>query len=354
MQELLKKFETIAKNILDTSTYDFISGGAMGEYTLRENEEVYSKVQLLPRMLRGAHNPDTSVKFFGFCLKTPILVAPMAFHKLSHPNAEVETAMGVEQAHTTMILSSFSTSPIEKVVREMSIPPWFQVYFLKDRHLTKALIERSEAKGCQALVITVDAPVYGPRRREKQNPIHIQLELPDLRAVCDMLSFPFDFSKVTNFSSLLDPTISWSDIEWLRSITKLPILLKGILAPDDALCAVSCGVNGIIISNHGGRQLDTTPASICVLPRIKDTVSDSLEIFIDGGIRKGTDVFKSLALGAKGVLIGRPILWGLAALGKEGVYKVLNSINQELKLVMTLSGCNTIGDITEEFIFRDN
>ncbi len=354
MQVCLKEFETIAKNVLDASVYDFISGGAMDEYTLRENEESYSKVRLLPRVLRGAYDPDTSVTFLGSNLKMPILVAPMAFHKLFHPNAEIETAIGVEQAQTTMILSSFSTSLIEDVATEMSIKPWFQVYLLKDRCLTKAVIERAETKGCGALVVTVDTPIYGKRKRELKNPMRLQIDLPDLRAVCDMLSFSFDFSEATNLSSLLDSAISWSDIEWLQSITTLPIIIKGILTPEDALSAASCGVQGIVISNHGGRQLDTTPASICVLPRIKNAIGDSLEIFIDGGIRKGTDVLKSIALGAKGVLIGRPIIWGLAALGKEGVYKVLHSINQELKLAMTLSGCSTISDITEDLIFKHN
>lgn len=350
----VKDFENSAKKLLDSSIFDFFYGGATDEFTLQNNVSSYNTLNLLPNVLRAISEPDTSVSFFGQKLQTPILIAPMAFQRLAHRDGELATAKGADKIKTTMVISSYSTTQIDTLVSELSIPPWYQLYILKDRGITKAMIQLAETVGCQALVLTVDVPAYGKRERELRNPLKMDILLPDLLKIGKSQSTPFDLSHAKHLSDFLDHSTSWQDVEWIQSITKLPLILKGILREDDARQAMSAGVHGIIISNHGGRQLDTTPPAIFVLPKIAQAVGDSLEILIDGGIRRGTDVFKAIALGAKGVLIGRPIIWGLATEGETGVYKILTLLNEELKLAMIQCGCKKVINITQNLIHDFN
>jgi 4-hydroxymandelate oxidase len=287
----------------------------------------------------------------------PILVAPTAFHCLATPEGERATARAAGAAGTVMILSTLSTTAIEDVVAAASGPVWFQLYVYRDRRATEGLVRRAEAAGCRALVLTVDAPLLGRRERDVRN----RFRLPPGLAVANLLPEGYgevpaavaDSGLAAYVSSFLDPALTWRDVAWLQSITELPVLVKGIVRPDDALRAAEAGAAGIVVSNHGGRQLDTSPATLDVLPEIADALAAQghrIEVLMDGGIRRGTDVVKALALGAKAVLVGRPILWGLAADGEAGAARVLRLLRDELDLAMALAGAPTIADITRDLV----
>lgn len=354
VQELLniKDFEQTAGRLLDSSVFDFFYGGANDEISLKENESSYSKLKLIPKVLNGIQNIDTTISLFGNTLNVPILIAPMAFQRLAHLGGEIETAKAARLLNTIMIVSAYSTCLYKDIISTLSLPPWLQIYILKDREITKGIIQLAESIGYGALVITVDAPIYGKRERELKNPINSEVFLPDLSAIIQKIRPNLELKHIKDLSNFLEPSISWQDIEWVSSCTKLPIILKGILRAEDARIAASHGIAGIIVSNHGGRQLDTAIPAICALPKIREVVSDKLEILLDGGISRGTDVLKSLALGARAVLVGRPIIWGLAVNGSVGVCKILELLNEELKMAMILCGCGKIDDITDELIFK--
>lgn len=346
-------FEAFAKKNLDSSIFDFFYGGASNEVTLKENETSFDSIKLIPRILRGITDPDTTATIFGQSVSSPIVIAPMAFQKLGHPKGEQATARGAKLANVIMTASLYSTTSLKEIITESLLKPWFQLYILKDRNLTKEIIKLAESLECQALVLTVDAPVYGKRERELRNPLTMNIELPDVLEVSKQLAFKIKLSQAKQLSSFLEPALSWHDIAWSRSVTKMPIILKGVLRADDAKTALEHGVNGIIVSNHGGRQLDSTPATIYMLPKIAEAIDGKIDIFMDGGIRRGTDIIKALAFGAKAVLIGRPIIWGLITEGETGVHKVLSILHQELKLAMVLCGCKTIKEITSDLILNN-
>jgi 4-hydroxymandelate oxidase len=242
----INDFKQAAKHLLDSSVYDFICGGANDEVSLKENDDTYNKIKLAPKILSGVENPDTMVSLLGQNLDTPILIAPMAFQKLVHHGGEMEVAVGAKLAHTIMLISIFSTAPLEKIIPELSLPPWFQLYFLKDREINKAIVELAEFVGCGALVITVDAPSYGKRERELRNPINCEIAMPDLLKITRNISPSIQLKYAKDISSFLAATITWRDIEWVKSITKLPILLKGILRSDDAGAAVAHGIEALL------------------------------------------------------------------------------------------------------------
>jgi 4-hydroxymandelate oxidase len=248
-----------------------------------------------------------------------------------------------------MVLSSYSTEPVEEVVRAAQNPVWFQLYTQADRALTQEMVHRAEAAGCKALCVTVDTPVLGPRHRESR----AQFTLPADFKLPNLNLGPVSHRPLRGaiYSELLNPSLTWKDIEWLRSITKLPVLLKGVLNPEDACRAVEAGIEGIIVSNHGGRNLDTAPSTAVALPRIADRVQGKLTLLVDGGIRRGTDVLKALALGAQAVLIGRPYLYGLAIAGAEGVARVLDVLRNELMMAMALTGRTSVAQIDRSVIW---
>lgn len=347
-----KDFEDFAQRNLESSIFDFFSGGAGDEITLKENQSAYNLIKLIPKILTGVTHPDISTSILSQSVSSPIMIAPMAFQKLGHPQGELETAKGSSRANVLMITSLYTTTPLKNIMSETVLKPWFQLYVLKDRGITRGIIELADSLGCHALVLTVDAPVYSKRERELRNPINKDILLPDLQTVCEQLGSEKKLSKATELSSFLDPSLSWKDIEWIRSITKMPIILKGILSPEDARLAIECGINGIIVSNHGGRQLDTTVPTIYALPKIVESVNGKIDAYIDGGIRRGVDILKALALGAKAVLVGRPIIWGLVSNGATGVYDVLCLLQEELKLTMALCGVKNIYEITSDLIFN--
>ncbi len=349
----LQELEALAKSRMEPTAWDYYASGADDELTLRDNRDAFARLRLYYRVLVNVSRRDLSTSVLGAPVSMPILVAPTAAHGLAHPEGEIATARAAGAAGTALILSTLSTTPVEEVALAASGPLWFQLYVYRDRAVTRAMVERVEAAGCSALVLTVDAPLLGRRERDVRN----RFRFPDGMVLANLLPaglerFPeADGSGLASYvASLLDPSLSWNDVAWLRSITKLPVLIKGIVRADDAARAISAGAAGVIVSNHGGRQLDTAPATIDALPPIVQAVDGRGDVLLDGGIRRGTDVVKALALGARAVLLGRPILWGLAAGGEEGVARALQLIRDELDLAMALCGCPTVADIGRDLV----
>ncbi len=350
----LYDYETIAREKLTPMAYDYYASGAHDEITLAENHAAYDRLKLRYRVLRDISRRDISTTILGHQLRMPVLVAPTAFHKLAHPDGETATARAAGAAGTLMILSTLSTTSIEEVMAAATGPVWFQLYVYKDRGATEALVQRAAAAGCSALVLTVDAQIWGRRERDVRN----RFQLPAGLSVKNLMpagqeAFPKeaqDSGLAAYVASLFDQTLSWRDVEWLCGLTTLPVLLKGIVHPDDARLAVEHGAAGVIVSNHGGRQLDTAPATIEALPAVVEAVDGRIEVLIDGGIRRGTDVIKALALGARAVAVGRPVLWGLAHDGQRGVERVLELLRFEVDLAMGLCGCATLAEVGPDLI----
>ncbi len=352
----ISDFEILAKEKLSQMAYDYYSSGANDEITLRENCEAYKKIFLKYRVLVDVSKRDLSTEVLGHKISMPVMIAPTAFHKMAHAEGESAVARAAAEAGTIMIVSTLSNTDIEEIVKasnEKNGTVWFQLYVYKDREATKELIKRAEAAECKAIALTVDAPFLGTRERDVRN----KFNLPEGLSVRNLIPASKEnlpdknTSGITSyFADYLDPAVTWKDIQWIRSITSLPLLVKGISCKEDALLAVQHGVDGIVVSNHGGRQLDTCRSTIDVLPEVSDAVQDKTEILIDGGIRRGTDVIKAIALGAKAVLIGRPVIWGLTVDGQNGVSAVLEIFRKELDLAMALCGCDSVKKITRELI----
>jgi len=351
--------EASAREKLSREAYDYYASGAHDEVTLRENRAAFDRLSLAYRVLVDVSRRDMAATVLGQPVAMPVLVAPTAFHRLATPDGELATVRAAGAAGTVMILSTLSTTTVEEVVAAAAGPVWFQLYVYRDRQATEGLVRRAEAAGCRALVLTVDAPLLGRRERDVRN----RFRLPPGLAVANMLPVGYgdvppavaDSGLAAYVASLLNPALSWRDVAWLQSITRLPVVVKGIVRPDDALRAAEAGAAGIVVSNHGGRQLDTAPATIDVLPEIADALKargHRLEVFMDGGVRRGTDVLKALALGARAVLVGRPVLWGLAADGEAGAAWVLRLLRDELDLAMALAGAPTLADITRDLVRR--
>jgi len=346
----LTDFERAAKTVMQPMTWEYVSGAAADEITLRWNHEAYEKIRLMPRALVDVSQLDTRITLLGRELAFPILLAPTAYQKISHPDGELATVKGAGDANATMVLSSFSTVTLEEVAAAAQTPLWFQLYVQPDREFTRELVHRAETAGYQALVVTVDTPVLGPRYRELRAKFSPP-ERPNLRGLKGATGAQRP-TEQSIFSAVLDPKLTWKDIEWLRSITKLPVLLKGIINPDDATRAVESGAAGILVSNHGARNLDTGPATIEALPRVIEKAGGKLPVLVDGGIRRGTDVLKALALGANAVLIGRPYVYGLAVDGARGVTRTVNILRRELEAAMALCGRTSIASIDRTVIWK--
>ena len=340
-------FEGVARDRMERAFYDYYAGGAEDELTLAANRSAFAEVFLRPRVLVDVSRIRTDRSVLGSPLSMPVLVAPTAFHRLAHPDGELATARAAGSARTLMVASTGATYTMEEIARAASGPLWFQLYVYKDRSLARNLIQRAERAGYRALCLTVDTPRLGSRERDFRN----QLVLPPGIEMRNLVEAGFDMSETSLLAHRqLDCSLTWDAVAWLRSETKLPILLKGIIAAEDAALAVQHGVDGVIVSNHGGRQLDGTEATLKALPRVVDAVEGRAEVYMDGGVRRGTDVLKALALGARAVLVGRPCLWGLAAAGEEGVVRVLEMFRQELTLAMALCGCPDVDAIDRSLI----
>ncbi len=350
----LHELEALARERLPQMAWDYYASGADDEQCLRRNCEAYAKIILHYRVLVDVAQRELATTVLGQRIAMPIAIAPTAFHRLAHEDGELASVRAAGDAGTVFVLSTLSTTAVEDVVAAASGPVWFQLYVYKDRAATEGLIRRVEAAGCKALVLTVDAPLLGRRERDVKN----RFALPPELGIANLLPAGYaalppaagESGLAAYVSSLLDPGLSWDAIGWLRSLTKLPVLVKGIVRADDARRAIAEGAAGVVVSNHGGRQLDASPATIDVVARIADAVAGGGEVLLDGGIRRGTDVVKAIALGARAVLIGRPVLWGLAAAGREGVAAALGVLRRELDLAMALCGCPDVASITRDLV----
>jgi 4-hydroxymandelate oxidase len=346
----LQDFEDEARRKLPRAYYDYFAGGAQDEVTLRANREAFEKIMLRPRVLRGGFQGCLETELLDVTLDMPILIAPTAFHRLAHPDGECATARAASDAQLLMIISMASTTPVEEITAASAADSaasrfWFQLYIQPDRGFTADLVKRAEAAGCVGLVVTVDSPVFGRHERDLRNRF---LDLPNGLCCDHMLSSDHKPRRIE-----FKPDLDWRDIDWLRSITELPVVLKGVVHPDDARLAVKHDLSALIVSNHGGRQLDTMAPSIALLPAVVRAVQGDIPIILDGGIRRGTDVLKALALGADAVGVGRPVLWGLAAAGQEGVSAVLQLLRTELLEALALCGCSSLRALDEGLIFPE-
>lgn len=343
-----------AREALDASAWDYYASGARDEITLAENREAFRRIRLRYRVLRDVSRCDPSLRLGGGELSMPVMVAPTAFHGLADPEGEVATARAASDAGTVMILSTLSNRRMEEVAEAGEGEVWFQLYVHRDREATRGLVRRAEEAGCAALVLTVDAPVLGTRERDVRNefrlPEHLDLANlpPGLRR---MPEAERESSLAAHVASRFDASIGWKDVERLRRDTDLPLWVKGLVHPGDARLAVEHGVDGIVVSNHGGRQLDGAPASVDALPAVAAAVDGRVPVVMDGGVRRGADVVKALARGADAVAVGRPILWGLAADGREGARHVLRLLREELEEAMALCGCPTPAEIGPDLLF---
>lgn len=346
----LLELEARAQAKIPEPTFHYIAGGAEDGVSLRRNREAFARWALRPRVLVDVSKRDTSVEVLGARLSMPILVAPTAFHRLVHPEGEVATAQGTAAAGTLMVASILSTRSLEAIAATGPAPRWFQLYVYKDREVSAALIRRAEKAGYSALVITVDTPQGGRREQEERDaftlPPGLGLRNFEGEGMDQLPSAEEGTSGLTAYwSRMVDPSLSWDDLSWVRSVSGLPLVLKGIMTAEDAKLAVDHGVDGIVVSNHGGRQLDGTLGTLDALPEVVEAAAGKLEVYVDGGVRRGTDVLKGLALGARAVLVGRPILYGLALDGAPGVQAVLQHLQEELDRAMALSGVATLADI---------
>lgn len=351
----LRELEREAQRRLEPAVYDYFAGGADDESTARSNEAAFARIGLLPRVLRGAGPAKLETTILGCTISMPVLISPTAFHKLAHSEGECATARAASAAGTTMMVSMASTVALEEVAAAASSTAggesslWFQIYIQPDLGFTESLIRRAEQAGCSAVVVTVDSPTFGRRKRDLHNGFN---DLPS-GMCCENLRESVRSSGCGKVRQIVfSPALSWKSIEWLQQVTKLKIVLKGIMHPEDARLALRHGVDAVLVSNHGGRQLDTVPATIDLLPAIVDAVDGRIPLLLDGGIRRGTDVLKALALGASAVAIGRPVLWGLAVDGEAGVAQVLEILRSELERAVTLCGCSSVQDLTPDLLLQ--
>ncbi|KAH9665314.1 peroxisomal (S)-2-hydroxy-acid oxidase GLO4 [Citrus sinensis] len=378
----LNEFQELARLALPKMYYDFYAGGAEDEHTLKENVEAFHRITFRPRILVDVSRIDLSTTILDYKISAPIIIAPTAFHKLANPEGEVATARAAASCNTIMVLSFTSSSTIEEVAASSNAVRFYQLYVFKKRDITATLVQRAERNGFKALVLTADTPRLGRREADIKN----KMITPPLKNLEGLLSTKVSSDTGSNFEAdaneTMDASLSWKDLEWLRSITNLPILIKGILtredgkikAPSDdmsialfcfpcslrlkedsfpfihSIKAVEVGVAGIIVSNHGARQLDYSPATISALEEVVHAVKGRVPILMDGGVRRGTDVFKALALGAQAVLIGRPVVYGLAAKGENGVRRVIEMLKDEFELTMALTGCPSVKHITRNHV----
>jgi isopentenyl diphosphate isomerase/L-lactate dehydrogenase-like FMN-dependent dehydrogenase len=350
----LLELEDLARAKVPRPAFDYIAGGADDEVSLHRNREAYGKWALRPRVLVDVSSCDTSTTVLGQPVSMPILVAPTAFHGLVHPDGELGTARGAAAAGTLMVVSAIATRTMEEIASSIAAPRWFQLYVWKDREVTAELVKRATRSGYRAICLTVDTPLLGRREKDERN----AFTLPPGIGIANVRPAGLDGMPDSQHGSafakyvkeMLDPAVTWRDLAWLRSLTSLPIVVKGIMTMEDAKLAVENGIDGIVVSNHGGRQLDSTPATLDVLPEIVDAVRGRVEVYMDGGIRRGTDVLKAIALGARAVLVGRSPLWGLALGGAEGVRAVLDHLRKEFELAMALSGRSSLGQIDRSLV----
>ena len=342
-------YERLAEERLDPAVFGYFVGGAGDEWTLRENVAAFNRWVLRPRMLVDVGRVATTTSVLGQEVSLPVLVAPTALQRLADPGGEAATARAAAGAGTIFCLSTISSvSPGELAAAAPEGARWFQLYWSRDRGFTAELVAAAADAGFSAVVLTVDLPVGGRRERDLRLGFEVPVELP-LPNLGRHLS---GRELQAAFNELVDPTITWRDLEWLTSLTDLPVLAKGILTAEDGRLACEHGIAGVVVSNHGGRQLDGVAGALDALPEVAEACGGRVEVLMDGGVRRGSDVVKALALGARAVLVGRPVLWGLAVGGEEGVSRVLELLRAEVELALTLLGCSSPEAVTPAHVAR--
>jgi 4-hydroxymandelate oxidase len=341
-------FAHASRSKLPQDIFDYYEGGALDEITLRENVTGWERLKLYYRVLAGVKPRDMSTTVLGQPVSMPIVVAPTAFHKLACNSGEIATAKAAKAAKTLFILSSLSNTAMEAVFAEAASPRWFQLYIYKDREITFELVKRAEAAGAEAIVLTVDAPGLGTRERDTRN----NFRLPDGLTVENLAPLGkgnFPEVKGSGLAAYVRANfkqdLGFDDLDWLCRSTELPVVVKGVVRADDARRAAEHGAQAVVVSNHGGRQLDAAPATCEALPHVVNAAGDRCEIYVDGGIRRGSDVLKAIALGARAVLVGRAVLWGLCVTGEQGATQVLEILRRELDEAMLLCGCSKLSDV---------
>jgi 4-hydroxymandelate oxidase len=352
------QFEPLARRRLSKMAYDYVRSGGADEISMRENRAGFGRLQLEPSVLVDVSRIDTRVNLFGGEFESPILLAPVAYHRLYNAEGEIGTARGASAAGAGFVISTFTTTSIDEIARNTQQPIWFQLYVQRDRAFTKDMVQRAVASGCKAVCLTVDTPVLGNRYGQLSFGLPEGMECVHLRGLslktpaAAQVSHSHKTQRASIYDTLFDPSFNWNDLEWLRSVAGVPVILKGVLSAEDGRLAVSCGADGVIVSNHGGRNLDTVPATIDALPRVVDAVAGRIPVMLDSGIRRGTDVLMALALGAKAVFIGRPYIYGLALGGAKGVERVISILRDELERAMALTGRRSIAEIDASVLRR--
>ncbi|XP_063695701.1 uncharacterized protein LOC134827092 [Culicoides brevitarsis] len=354
----LKDFEAAAFQRIPKNALDYYKSGAGDEFSLRLNKTSWDSIRIRPRVLRDVSKRDLSTHILGLDLSFPLGIAPTAMQRMAHPDGEVANARAAGKSDILFTLSTIATSSIEELGEQAkNTKKWFQLYIHNDRELTTNLVKRAEKAGFKALVLTVDAPIFGLRRADMRNKFTLPKPLKLANFEGDLASSVKSKggSGINEYvTKQFNPTLTWKDVAWLKSVTKLPVVLKGILTKEDAILAADAGVAGIIVSNHGARQIDSTTSTIEALPEIASAVGDRVVVMLDGGVSQGTDIFKALALGAKLVFIGRPAIWGLSVAGQRGVEQVIEILRKELDVTMTLMGCAKISDITRDMVAHES
>jgi 4-hydroxymandelate oxidase len=352
----LAGYEALAEERLARGVFDYYAGGAEDETTLRANRHAFSRYMLRPRVLVDVSRVDATVPLLSDTIDFPVLIAPTAFQRLAHTEGEIATARAAADAGTIMVASTLSTYPIEEIAAAApGARLWFQLYVFRDRGITEELVRRAETAGCTAICLTATVPVQGNRERDTLNRFHLPVgvEMANFRG---MRQAGFPDARGSGLRAFIaaefDASLGWDAVSWLRSITKLPIIVKGVMTPQDARLAHEHGAAAVIVSNHGGRQLDGAEATLHALPRVAEAVADRMPVLVDGGVRRGTDVVKALLLGARAVLIGRPVLWGLAGGGQAGVAHVLEILRDEVTRTLALLGAPSIAALEGDQITR--
>ena len=345
-------FEVLAKDLMEHNEYDYVAGGATDEITLRRTRSAYDAIALRPRVLSGFRQADLSTTVLGRRIEAPFMIAPSGGHTRAHPEGELATARAAAKFGTVMGLSANSGYPLEEVAKAADGPRWYQLYFYRDRELTVEMVKRAEDAGYDAICMTLDATWPSKRERNIRNKYQRRARPNYKTDAPDGAATTTKFDSGQSSRALVDPGASWDELAWLRTLTDLPVVFKGIMTAEDAQLCAATGVDGLIVSNHGGRNVDTTLATIEVLPEVAAAVEGKVEVFLDGGIRRGTDVVKAIALGAKAVLFGRPLFWGLAYAGEEGVAQVLDILRDEVESTMMLAGRPTVDAIDSSLVAK--
>lgn len=348
-----RDFENAARDVLSPMAWAYYSSGACDEITIRANETGWNNCKLWPRMLQGVSAPDLKTTLMGHPVAFPIFPAPVAMMKLAHPEGELAVVRAMGELGLPFIASTMATTSLEEIAQAATGPKFFQLYVFQDKGLTRELIQRASAAKYDGIILTVDAQMLGKREADSRQHFHLpaDLRLENLTSVLNKTMLPGMGSGAVRIAANFDASLCWNDLEKMMSITDLPWAIKGILHPEDARQAIASGMKAIFVSNHGGRQLDTVPTGLESLPGIVEAVANRAEIFVDGGVRRGTDAIKAICLGAKAVLVGKPVLWALAAGGQQGVQRLFQILHEEMRQAMCLLGCGSVHQLCRDYLF---